>query len=194
MHEYFVFKSKRTPENCTINHSPPALDDEQWRVAEGTRMGERYSPSTRLDMDKKHAGMGVPDYINNTLLLPLVSGRFKALLERESGAEIEFLRFTLYNHKGRVASDDCYIANIIGTIDCVDHDKTVARQSHIRPGQFSRIFKLVLDSAKIPSNAKIFRLATKPIILIIRDDLRAVLDQSGITGVQYIPIGEEHLL
>jgi hypothetical protein len=120
----------------------------------------------------------------------MISGRLKALLEKEAGVEIEFLPFTLYNHKGRIAAEDCFIANVIGTRDCVDMKRTRGEKSIMSPGEFEAIFLLHLDPASVPPEEKLFRLNVRPNIFIIRDDLRATFEQHGITGIRYIAMGE----
>jgi hypothetical protein len=87
-----------------------------------------------------------------------------------------------------------YIANVIGTIDCVDPAGTEADESYVRPGQFSGLFKLSLDPARIAPRAKLFRIKSKPTVLIIRDDLRSILDENGTSGVKYINMGEECMI
>ena len=192
--EYFILETKKTSENCTIDESPEPLDSEQWRIAKGERMGEHYSPTVQLQMDKQHKGLGTPDFIHNTLHLPMVSKKLRALLETEADAEIEYLQFSLLNHKGRPVEQEFYIANIIGTQDCVDRVKTEARESALKPGKYSGLFKLLLDQSRIDPKSKLFRISAKPTVLIIRSDLRAVLEHNGITGMRFIAMGEECMI
>ncbi|QRK12593.1 hypothetical protein JQX13_22725 [Archangium violaceum] len=194
MHNYFILESHPSPENCTINKCPEPLDSKKWRIAEGEPMGGHYSPPVRLDMDKSHGGMHIPDFIDNNLHLPLVSGKLKQLLERESNAEIEFLPFMLYNHKGRVACDDCYIANVLGSQDCVDRTRTEGQEDASEPGQYIGLFRLFLDPARIDPQSRLFRISAKPSVLIIRDDLRALFEQNEVTGARYIAMGEKCML
>jgi hypothetical protein len=194
MSDYFILNAEFTPEYCSIIKCPPSLDDQTWRIADGERMGEHYPPKIRFDMSKEHDGIVVPDFIHNTLHLPMVSGQLKALLEKESGAEIEFLPFTLYNHRGRVAAEGCHIANLLGSLDCVDRRRTEGDESFITPGTYSGLFRLYLSAEQLPPTAKLFRLASMPSVIIIREDLRALLEQQGISGVEYIAMGEECML
>ncbi|ATB34081.1 hypothetical protein MEBOL_007582 [Melittangium boletus DSM 14713] len=154
-------------------------------------MADRYPMGVRLDMAKRHRGLVVPDVIPNTILQYMVTGRLKTLLEKEAGVEIEFLPFMLYNHKGRVAAQDCFIANVIGTQDCADMTRTRGEKSIVSPGQFEALFLLYLTPDKIPADAKLFRPSVMPRLLIIRDDLRATLERSEITGIRYIAMGEK---
>jgi len=189
-HDYFLFLQDNTDENCLVNTLPGELNKTAWRASKGVLMADKYPVGARLDMAPRHRGLFVPDIIPNTLLKLLVSGRMKPLLEKEAGVEIEFLPFTLHDHKGRVAVPDCYIANVLGSHDCADLKKTRGEKSIDEPGKFEVIKQLHLDPAKVPADLKLFRLGAMPNLLIIRDDLRATFEQNGVTGVRYVAMGE----
>lgn len=189
-HAYFILSSDYGEQNCRIDELPRPLNKKGWRATVGERMGEHYPAGVRLEMSNEHRGLVIPDYIPNTLLMPVVTGKLKALLEKESGAEIEFLPFALYNHKGRVAAPECFIANVIGKKDWADMTKTRGEKSIISPGTFEALFLLQLDPAKVDPQAKLFRLDIMPRFLIVRDDLRAAFEQHGITGMKYTAMGE----
>ena len=188
-HQYFMVTEIESDESCLIDDLPRPLNKTLWRATEGGRMDAEYSAGVRLKFAKR-SGLVIPDYIPNTLLMPMVTGKLKALLEKEAGVEIEFLPFALYNHKGRVAAEDCFIANVIGTQDCADMTKTRGEKSIISPGEFEEMRRLVLDPDKVPPDAKLFRVSVFPRLPIIRDDLRAAFEREGIEGIRYIGMGE----
>lgn len=188
-HTYSIISQLQADENCLIDEFPRPLDKQSWMAAEGVKMGEKYPAGVRLNMSRD-GGLVIPDYIPTTLLVPMVTGRFKALLEKEAGVDIEFLPFALYNHKKRLAAEDCFIANVIGMHDCANMTKTRGEKSIISPGQFEALHRMELDMAKVPPDAKLFRVSVFPRLLVIRDDLRAVLEQNGISGIRYVAMGE----
>ena len=63
----------------------------------------------------------------------IVSGKVKAILEKEALTNIEYLPVLIYDQKKRCASSDYYIANILGSIDCLDHEKSEYDRSLIVP-------------------------------------------------------------
>ncbi|MBZ4422609.1 imm11 family protein [Myxococcus sp. RHSTA-1-4] len=188
-HQYFIITEDESEESCLIDELPRPLNKQSWMASKGVRMGNEYPSGVRLNMSVD-GGLVVPDYIPNTVLLPMVSGRLKSLLEKEVGVEIEFLPFALYNHKKRLAAEDCFIANVIGTHDCADMTKTRGEKSIISPGQFEALSRLDLDPAKVPPDSRLFRISVFPRVLLIRDDLRAIFEQGGISGIRYIAMGE----
>lgn len=189
-HDYFILTMDYSEEYCRIDTLPRPLDKKAWRAAEGERMGTEYPAGVRLEMSKRHRGLVIPEYIPNTVLMPMVTGKLKTLLEQESGAEIEFLPFALYNHKGRVADPECFIANVIGTREWADMTRTRGEKSIISPGTFEALHLLHLDSAKVDPQAKLFRLNIIPRFLIVRGDLRAAFEQHGIKGMKFTAMGE----
>ncbi|MFY2561075.1 imm11 family protein [Corallococcus terminator] len=189
MTSYFILSDTAEPEQCAIHDFLDAFE----RIdmpARGTRMGGAYPSGIRFQMTADVRGMQVTDVLQNALNYLMVTARLKALLEEHSGVDIEFLPFTLLNHKGRVASKECYIANVVGTVPCVDEARTEGRRSATKPGTYARITKLELDTQRIDPARKLFRIASQPTTLIIRDDLRSVLEQAGVTGAQYLELGE----
>ncbi|HZH13164.1 MAG TPA: DUF1629 domain-containing protein [Archangium sp.] len=194
MHDYFIFEPLSTPEFCKLGKCPEPFDRQTWRIAKGQPMGEHHPSRVRLDMDKRHAGLVVPDLVFNNSHLHISTRRLKDLLERESGASIEFLPVAIHDHKGRVANEDCYIANVLGTRDCVDRSRSEFKESALKPGQFSQLRKLQLDPERVDPEAKLFRIQDMPAVVIIRGDLRAALDKEGMTGAGYIAMGEKCFL
>jgi hypothetical protein len=115
----------------------------------------------------------------------------KALLERDATAVIEFLQFSVVNHKGRVAAKDCYIANVIGVQDCVDVDKTEGTRDEFYEDQFRRVERLVLRPSAIDPELNLFRIDRMPSLLIARQDLVDKIAEAGMTGGSFTPVGEE---
>ncbi len=152
-------------------------------------MGEHHPERARLDMDTRYTGIVVPDLVANNFHLHIVSSRLKHLLEGSS--EGEFLPVSIYNHKGRVAEEDYYIANVFNAVECVDRSRSRCIESATRPGQLSILKSLQLDTQRIPAESQLFRLKEMPALIIIRSDLRARLEAAGVTGVRYVGMGEK---
>ena len=188
MFEYFVVGRDLNPENCAIYENPGELPNRHY-PARGIRMADSYPAGYKFSMSSDVPGLIVPDVINNALGYFMTSAKLKELLAQRATVEIEYLRFTLLNHKGRVASDQCFIANPIGTVDCVDPERTEGRPDALNPGQYSRIKKLFLLDDKIPPSQNLFRIASLPSVLVIRDDLKKDMEAAGITGANFVAMG-----
>ncbi|WIG92971.1 DUF1629 domain-containing protein [Myxococcus sp. SDU36] len=161
------------------------------KPARGIRMGAEYPDGLRFNMTKQEPGLKIADVIPNAVNYFMVSKRMKELLEQHSGAEIEFLRFVLLNHRGRVASEDCYIANVVGMQDCVDMEKTEGDLDPLKPDRFMYLRRLLLQEDKVPPGAKLFRIPAAPRLMIVRKDLKEQLEKDGVTGITWYPMGSD---
>lgn len=191
MPSFSILSTSDDPKHCLVDEVPESLRPKMWRIGKGLPMEHRYPPDVVLKMDGGHKGLVVPDLVSNTESIALVSSKLKGLLEQHSGARIEFLPVSIANHKGRVAAKDYFIANVLDHVDCVDKERSEVEELHPDPTLLSGLFRLQVLQDQIPSEAKLFRLKTMPRAILIRDDLRALLDAENLTGVRYIAMGEE---
>ena len=82
--------------------------------------------------------------------------------------------------------DKCYFVNVLGTIDCVDTEKTEGELSELMEGEYDSITKLFLLEDKIPSNANMFRISLVPQKLIVRDDIKSMLEKNNVTERNFL--------
>lgn len=190
MHSFFIFSQARDPKHCAIYDEPEALKPESWRISDGLPMDEHFPSGLVLQMASEHKGIVLTDLVGNTLRMAIVSSRLKSLIEEHAGANVEFLPLSISNHKGRIAAKDYFIANVLDHQDCIDLEHSEVEQLGLEPGRLSGLFRLRILADRIPAEAKLFRLKSMPVAILIRDDLRAVLVAAGLTGVRYIGMGE----
>ncbi|MFL5349316.1 MAG: imm11 family protein [Hyalangium sp.] len=191
MHSFSILSTSDDPKYCLVDEVPEPLRSKKWRISEGRPMEHRYPPDVVLKMDRAHKGLVVPDLVANTERIAIVSTRLKGLLEQHSGARIEFLPVSIANHKGRIAAKDYCIANVLDHVDCIDKERSEVEELNPDPTLLSGLFRLQVLQDRIPSEAKMFRLKTMPTAILIREDLRALLDAENLTGIRHIAMGEE---
>ncbi|HEY8927097.1 MAG TPA: DUF1629 domain-containing protein [Polyangia bacterium] len=192
MPTYFIFAAQFDKKTCIVGEMPPAFEDKGWRVRKGIRMDQRHPPDTVLTMDEGHKGLVVPDMVNNIIGMCIVSKRLKELLERESGASVEYLPVSIANHKGRIAATDCFLVNVLDQVDCIDLARSDVDQHGPKPGLLSGLHRLHIFEDKVPPESKLFRLQAMPEAILIRDDLRAAIEAAGMTGSKFVAMGERH--
>ena len=188
--DYFILRSEVLDGYCAIFLTPTGMPD-IYKPATGVRMGDAYPPGLRFQMAKEEKGLKIADVIPNALGYFMVSARMKNLLEQHSGVEIEFLRFTLINHRGRVASEDCYIANVIGSQDWVDAEKSEGARKAGNSSRFLFLRRLVLDDQKVNPEVRLFRTVAVPRLPIVRQDFKDLMEREGMTGLTFYPVGAE---
>lgn len=133
-------------------------------------------------------GIKLTDSIPNTLRLLIVSERLKGVLEEKSGAEMEFLPVRLRNQRGRLVPDPYFIANPLGTLECVDTERSRFWRSEIRPDQVFTFYNLVLDEPKISPDTRLFRLKEQSDLVIVREDLGKDILRAGCDGMTFLNI------
>jgi hypothetical protein len=114
----------------------------------------------------------------------VVSGALKAALD-DHATGVEFLPITVFNHKGRVASDDYWAINPVGSIDCIDRDASGAEYSPLKPDLITDVKRLVIEEAKVPADAKIFRPKFMAGKVLIDVELAASLEETGFSGLSF---------
>ncbi len=174
-------------EGCVISRFPAAMVP-IYQPAEGIPLGALYPQPLDFVMASDRGGKAVFDCIHNTLGYFIVSAELRDVLEQECPTAIEFLPINLINHKGRRDKRDFFIANVLGTVDCVDLDKSDYVEDAMTSGEFLYLDKLVVDEPRIPANRNIFRIASMPSIVLVRDDLASTLRQSGVDGLGLLPL------
>lgn len=191
MAEFYILEHPDDPGDfCFISDLPDDFPD-PWMASEGERMGDDYGSPVDFRMSARSAGIALSDFISNTLGYYIVSARLRELLEEAAGVEIEFLPVRIINHKGRVASEEYSVANVIGTLDCVDMSRSEGQLDPDDETIFARLEKLYLDRERIPPDRALFRIASMPPLIVIREDLRRKLMDAEITGAVYLPLGEK---
>jgi hypothetical protein len=188
---FSILSSIVDPRACAVYDLPDDLSHPM-RLSLGERMDDLYPDDLEFRMAEEARGIRVPDLIHNALGFILVSARFEALLREHATGEIEFLPFTLRNHKGRIAGPG-FLVNPIGALDCADPTLTQGTPNPILPGQLMLIRHLVLDEARIPENRNFIRLSVSTETIAVRDDLRSTIEASGMTGVRFLDQGAVRL-
>jgi hypothetical protein len=165
--------------SCCAVYRLPRSVPKPLRAARGLAMIGQCPEDLELRMADEAPGIQIADTIDNALGWLLVSAALRDLLLAESTRPIEMLRFSLVDHKGRVARDDCAIANPLDTVDCIDLGRSVGVEHPMRPGEWMGVQRLAVRTDAIPADANVLRLATRPQVILVRDDLRAAIDAQG---------------
>jgi hypothetical protein len=186
--EYFVMIASREPRFCMIQKQNEALED--FTAPEtGDPLGDGWPDGLEYRMAPGAKGIEVPDLIANTLGYTMMSERLKTLIAERSKTKVEWLRFTLLNHKGRKAADDLWVANVLTVVDAIDREKTVGEPYPAKPEWYLVTDELYIQPKKVDPALDMFRLGEMPRRIIVRDDLKAAIEKEGMTGALFHPMG-----
>ncbi len=190
MSQYFILYEKKHPMYCVVTDRRDSFD-KIWYPSESLRMGEFAPENHKFHMSEDFSGIVPSDFIRNNMNYQLITSKVKTILDEHTRVDIEYIPFDLINHKGRVVEQDCYIMNVIGTVDCVDRELTEGEESPMQEGEYQFIDKLILLENKIGAEKNMFRIDAMPHLMIIRKDLKEIFEKNGVTGLQYIEVGTE---
>ena len=185
---YFILTAANDLDGCVVDQYPRDMQC-IWQPTEGVRVRPLYPSALDFHMSRRMGGKRVSDVLRNTLGYFIVSERMRHLLEAGSTADIEFLPLQLFNHKGRRELQTFFIANVLAVFDCMDPRRSEYEPSALKKGELFELRRLHLDTSRIDPRRNIFRLASMPRVIIIREELAHVLQEAGLTGMDLIPMG-----
>lgn len=144
---------------CFLSEPPEGTNAYTHRMAQGYSMGKHFPRQPRARMSKKYGGSKLPSLVGNTDSFLIVSGEVKKVIERVNHAQTEYLRFSLCYQNGRLASDNYYIINILGTFDCLNLNKS---KIDYYKGEIVEIEEFILDVKKMKKAPHLFRIKEAP--------------------------------
>jgi hypothetical protein len=177
-----------------VMDTPKELMEKDYLLNEGTPCKDWFPEGLVFDLSKDR-GSKLTDCVPNTDNFLIVSDKLKGVLESQAPEDaIEFLPVRLRNPKKKLVAAPYFIANLLGTVACMNKSKSKFTMNAIDKEQVSWFEHLVLDEKKIPKKKKLFRLEEKTTLLITREDLAREILKAQCNGMMFIPIedyGEE---
>lgn len=188
--KYYIIIQSDDSKYCLIDKDAKGVRKE-WNLLKGIRMESNFPVDAKYYLSKNHKGTQLTDFIVNYINLLIVSEKVKRLMDQGGITDVEFLPFTLYDRKDRIVNDNYFVANLLGSVDCLDLNKSVFVRSAITQDEILSFRKVLLHTEKIPKDKKLFRLKEKPTLFIIRSDFVVVLAHNKVTGIDLLNIGED---
>ena len=174
--------------------TPRELMEKDYLLHRGSSCRDWFPEGLVFDLSRDH-GAKLTDCIPNTDSFLIVSEKLKELLETHAPDDpIEVLPVRLRNPRKKLVAAPYFIANVLGTVSCMNKSKSKFTMDSIIKDQVLWFERLVLDEKKIPKEKKLFRLAEKRTLFIIREDLAQKILHADCTGMMFIPMenyGEE---
>ena len=140
------------------------------------------------------------DFLFGSELLPIVSGRFKSILNQHGLSDIDY--YPLDVNGAGFSPVRYWVANCRTVIDCIDrsrsHCEVWTKETlylwEKRPwllGQFRDVRRAVLDPIKV-GEARLFRLWGCAIVAV-NDSLKMILENEGLSGINFWPLDRDLL-
>ncbi|NMO13799.1 hypothetical protein HPC49_01945 [Pyxidicoccus fallax] len=174
----------RDEDLCFIDSFVEGIGYESWRTGMGERLAPVYPTDARIPMSKKRPGIQLTSFLGNSINTLIGSREFKEAIELQCGQqEIEYLSFTLYDHRNRPYSQDYFIINPIGTFDCLDFKASDIDWSKERPDEILFIETHVLDRNKMKDAPQLFRVGRDTHSYVIGVELIREFKKRGLTNI-----------
>lgn len=164
--------------------------------ARGERVEGEYTEELHVPMSDNYQGIALAPLLGNTQGYLMVQAPVKEVIERFcEGVEVEYLPFSVYDHRGRVRSRDYWTINPIGSVDCLNLDasrvKYFDKPGDPYHGRVISVRKYVLDPHKVAEAPALFRVRETPNRYLVREDLAEALRQGGFENIALREVEEQ---
>lgn len=187
-HAYHIIKSVVSDRRFAWLSKRSSSIKKRWKLTEGVPMGEDFPPEAEFPIDPKWGDM-LADVVPNVFNVLIVSKKLRDILQSENVSDVEYLPFVILDKKGRIKSKDYCVANLIGSVDCLDAANSLYKKDALEEGQIRAIERLNIIKEKVSEDKKLFRLAQRRHLFIIRNDLLQRLQGDEITGMETYEMG-----
>jgi hypothetical protein len=168
---------------CVLYNSVHGIGFGDVGMRTGERVGAEYPKDAKIYMSKSNSGIKLSSLLGNTRGFLIVSRDFKAAVEKLCGDSIEYLPFTLYDHRKRIHSKDYFILNPLGTFDCLDLKKSEIEWDDDDPGDILHIEEFVIDRKKAKKLPQLFRVDKDPTTYVVGLKLAQAIYDGDFTNV-----------
>jgi hypothetical protein len=166
-----------------IDDGPEGMGRQTFRLSRGEQAAKHFPAKAKVTLRAENPGIKLSGLLRNTKNFLIGSSAAKDVITRLChDLDIEFLAFTLVNHKGRVHSTDYWFINPIGGLDCLAENECGIEYDD--DGDVVSIERYVLDAGKIADAPHLFRIDKQPTRYVISKTLGEALGAGGVTNVR----------
>lgn len=169
---------------CFLDHFVDGIEANSWHIQRGERLLPIWPKDARIFVSPERPGIKLSSLIGNVQSMLIASRAFKKAIEKHCrNVDIEYLPFTLYDHRKRVHSRDYFIINPIGTYDCLDLEKSDITWSKNDPEKIVRIREYVIDRDKMKNAPQLFRIDKDPAEYVLGRALAREMYDEDLTNI-----------
>jgi hypothetical protein len=170
------------PSLCLIEDPPEGMGIHDYRLALGRPSKNHFPSNAKVYLRAENRGIKLSGIIGNTKGYFIGSSLVRKVVEQFCpGVEIEYMPFTLFNHKKRVHSTDYCFINPIGSFNCLNENASGIKYG--ADGEVVAVTQFVLDPKKVADAPDLFRIDKDPIRYVLKGRLAVELQKSGVTNL-----------
>jgi len=166
---------------CIITKPPKGMGVKYTRLSNGKPAMEFYPEDANITLETRYLGKRLSSLIGNTQNCLIVDSEMKNCIESFMGDNSEYLQFTLYDQKKKLLSEDCFIVNPLGTIDCLNLIKSDINYNE--DGDIIRIKRMVFKQKESHKFPVLFRVKQWPSKYIINQTLYEEFIKNKFTNI-----------
>jgi hypothetical protein len=184
---YFQWSNAFEKNNCVL----AGLDfDVASELHRGKSLAKKRKKPYVYPMDPEYKkNIRLTDSLMNDMHTIVASPRLRDLLVDRLGKAIEVLEVHVQDHKGRIASKDYSIINLLDLKACVDLDRSTTFWGNLDGKRtVLDVEDMVLDPKKIGKDSLLFRANPPTRTIVAREDLVKELKAAKVEGVSFSPL------
>lgn len=167
---------------CFLGDTVKGIESDAYRFRKGKPVKPIYPKDAKMFMSKEYPGVRLSAHLGNTKGMIVASKELRQAIEKHClGVAVEYLPFTLIDHKKRPYSTDYCIVNPLGGLDCVD--TKASKITYTSTGKVTFIDKLVLDPRKVAKAPQLFRVDLEPSMYILGQALVDEIRSAKLTNL-----------
>ncbi len=176
-----------------INEPVEGIGLNRVKLARGGDIGDKFPEDARVQLLPRKPGRKLCSYIGNTQSMLVVDTAAKELILEDFKGKVEEFKFTLFDQKGRMLSEDYWILNPLGNIDCVNREASdieyLDEPGDHYHGEIVDVKTFVLDEKKVAEAANIFRVPEDRSQYFFKEPLVEKIKQNGLTNFVFDDVG-----
>lgn len=191
--EFFRFDTvgNLNPEHCFIDQNPEGIEFKYARLSTGEPLKDEYptdQSQITLKFGEDYPGIETPFFIGNAGDYLIFHKQVKEIFAKFKLPELEYLPFTLINHKNRVASTDYVFVNPLGAYDCLDYNETEIESTD---GVTIGYDNLTILNDKLNGAPDLFRIKDIPFLYLFSRPLAEAMIASEYTSnLNFLPVNQ----
>lgn len=150
-------------------------------------LGKKAPSAVSPCVEITHPGVAL-DFCLTSFAVPIAESNLADLIAAKAGSDLERLPLDIRGYEGYKEFE---ILNSIRVIKCLDEMKSQfikwTKNDHRSDlaGQYRMVTKLKIDQSQIPSDAHFFRLEGWRIALIVSEQVKFAMEDSGCVGAHF---------
>lgn len=184
--DYWVWLACSEKDSAIIKSFPNDGPDD-WELLEGDPIAEQFPEAVKLKFSPSRPdNIRLYDFVNNTLLLRIVSKRVRAIFDQFSIDQVEYIPVEIMDHKGNLASNDYFLMNVMDTQPIIDMKRSKYEMCMIEEDQISDFDEIRLSTEQTDKDARIFRSDRQASLYFMTDDVVQAIKAAGLTGLKVV--------